>query len=138
MGNWTRVKITGSMAPEHVAALSNHLAADFMDKRWGCLHNGGICGLPNWAAVTIDALGNLGERDYGPQSIAEELEKMAGIAPSLSAKVHVGSDYEKPECVATVTLADGKATIGPAEIAMIPDLNEGHMMAGLLRQLGRR
>lgn len=133
MGNWTRVKIVGSCASEHVAALMEYLSADFMDDRWGCLHNGGLAGLPNWSGEMIEAVGNLGERDFTALDIRDELEKIAKIAPSLVMQVHVGADYERENCVHTIHLLDGKAKIVNPGITTIPEISKEHIEQAFMR-----
>jgi hypothetical protein len=54
MGNWRTVTIVGECAEAETGALRNYLKAGYGDDRWGCLHGGGICGLPNWAGHLIN------------------------------------------------------------------------------------
>lgn len=136
MGNWTTVNIKGTIAPEDVIAVRKHFNKDFMDDAWGCLHSGGICGLPNLGTEVIDAAGNLGERDYGADSVAEECNKVLAFAPSFDVTVHVGGDYESLECVATVKKIDGKYQVVPPQTKTIVPMTEEAMQANLLRELG--
>ena len=64
MGDWKAVQIEGTCGTEDVNALRRYLGVGFEDERWGPLHNGGMAGLPNWAAEKISACGNLGERGF--------------------------------------------------------------------------
>jgi hypothetical protein len=86
----------------------------------------------------INFTGNLGERGYGPESVAEELERIAAVCPSLKVKVHCGGDYETLDCVATVSLESGKAKVGDPEVQTIGPIPDGQMMQGFLAQPGRR
>lgn len=138
MGNWRRVQIIGSCALEDVNALAKALDPGKNYENFHCLVNGGIAGLPLWASENIDAIGNLAERDYSANDVAEQLESLAKAAPSLAVKVHCGGDYEVPNCVATVTLCSGKATVGDAEIEMIPECPQGQMESNFLLQLLRQ
>lgn len=141
MGNWMTVWITGTCSPTEVAALRQELILDYKSeepKELHCLdYTGGLAGLPNWAAETITAVGNLAERGFVPESIVYELERLALTAPSLAVRVHCGGDYESPECVATVVLENGKATIKKPEIATIPGIPETQMAGEFLKALGR-
>lgn len=92
-----------------------------------CLMNGGICGLPNWAAEQIDVVGNLAERNYGPDAVAAALTTLKTVAPSLRVKVHCGGDYEDPDCVATVTLAD-TASVGPPEVTYVGAISHRQLL----------
>jgi len=137
MGNWTRVRIEGYCIESEVPSLRRHLEAIFMDPSWGPLHNGGLAGLPNWGLAVIDVVGNLGERGFDSEDVADALRTIGVIAPSLFVRVHMGGDYESAECVATVELCDGKTTIGEPKIKEIPDITEEQMEAALFRQLSR-
>lgn len=128
MGIWNRAMIVGTCGEKDVGALSRALVYDRRTMAgFHCLCNGGICGLPNWAAENINAVGNLAERGYDANSVAETLEDLAKAAPSLSVKVHVGKDGEADECEATVTLSDGKAAVGPPEIATLDKISDAQM-----------
>lgn len=135
MGNWTTVNIKGTITPEHVQAVRKHFAKDFMDDGWGCLHNGGICGLPNLGTEVIDATGNLGERDYDAESVAEECNKVLAFAPSFDVIVHVGGDYESLDVVATVKKVDGKYQVISPEAKKIEPMNAEAMQANFLKQM---
>lgn len=135
MGNWHRVKIEGTCGASDVNALRQHLFASFDDARWGCLHNGGICGLPNWAAENIDAVGNLGERDFTPDSVAEELFKIAQVAPSLAVTVHFGADNEGDACVKSIVLKGGAVTVEDPKIAEVPVLDGEAMRNNLMNMM---
>jgi hypothetical protein len=102
-----------------------------------CLCNGGMAGLPMWAMENISVVGNLAERGYGEESVAETLEDIAKTVPDLAVKVHLGGDYETSECVATIALENGKASVGPPEREKIPDTPEAQMTGHLVNQLNR-
>lgn len=139
MGNWRRVNVVGTCEKSEVSKLRELLGVSWADERWDCLCNGGIAGLPNWGDESFDAVGNLGERGYGPQDVASHLVKLAEACPSLRAKVHCGGDNEDSSCIATVDLYDGKVTIEPAEISGIREIPTDQMHGNLLLQLiGRR
>lgn len=142
MGNWIRVNVVGTCDEDDVPALAEKLKFDVNDDttmdNFGPLVCGGICGLPPWAAVTFNVIGNLAERDYDAHGVAKHLEQLADAAPSLRCKVHVGSDYEADECIATVTLEGGKATVGRNEIETIAEINQSQAMGNLMAQLMRK
>lgn len=135
MGNWRRVQIIGTCDWREVPKLRQAIMMPRDYLRLHCLMNGGLAGLPLWAGQDINAIGNLAERDYTPQDVADTLVELVRIAPSLTVKVHCGADYEASQCIATVTLADGAATVGEAEIEEIPDIPEGQMKVSFLAQL---
>lgn len=137
MGNWRRVQIIGSCALGDVSALIKALDPGKDYENFHCLVNGGIAGLPQWASENIDAIGNLAERGYSVDDVAEQLEALAKVAPSLAVKVHCGGDYEVPDCVATVILDKGNAAVGDAEIEMIPETPKGQIESNFLQQLLR-
>lgn len=137
MGNWIRVKIEGNCDAADVVALRKALTLEKDFSNFHCLTNGGICGLPNWAAESIDAVGNLFERDYDEEDVADTLEELAEIAPSLNVRVHMGEDNEGNKCVATVGIRGGKSYIVEPEIEEIPEIDQEQMLENLKWQLGR-
>lgn len=137
MGNWRRVNVVGTCDESEVPRLRGLIGVPFGDGRWDCMCGGGICGLPNWGDRTFDAVGNLAERDYGPDSVKNHLEALAKECPSLTVKVHCGSDWEESPCIATVTLADGKSTVGTPEIKNVRDTPADQMQGHMLQQLVR-
>lgn len=137
MGIWKRASIVGTCAAAEVPALRKALVYDRNTLAgFHCLCNGGIAGLPNWAAESINATGNLAESGYDADSVAETLEDLAKVAPSLTVKVHVGKDGEVDECEATVTLAGGKATVSEPEVAKLDQISEHQMRRNMIAQLG--
>lgn len=101
-----------------------------------CLLGGvGLLGLPVWAATQIDAVGNLAERDYGPEDVAKALETIAKTVPSLRVAVHCGGDYEDTACIATVVLNDGKATVEAPQVADVGEVSQAQIEQSLFNQL---
>lgn len=139
MGNWRTVHVTGQCATAHVPALRRFLGADYADDNWGCLHNGGICGLQNWADESIDAVGNLAERDFTVEDVAEEVRKIIrDVAPSLRVRIDCGGDWETLSCVATVlTDEDGTVRVSDPMVAAIPEISKTQIQRGLLDALRR-
>lgn len=138
MGNWKRVKVEGTCEPSDVGALRNALTMAKDYSNFHCLIcSGGICGLPNWAAEKIEAVGNLAERDYDEESVSETLEELAKVAPSLAVRVHIGEDNEGSKCVATVGIRGGKSYIVEPEIAEIPELDEEQMKRNMMQAMCR-
>lgn len=138
MGNWRRVQIVGTCGSQDVAALKAAITVDRDYTNFYCLsHTSGICGLPMWASTEINAVGNLAERGYDAESIAEALEEIAQKVPSLAVKVHVGNDYEADDCIATVQLVNGETTVLDPEVQTIPELSKSQMNTNLMSQLMR-
>ena len=135
MGNWRRVQIVGHCSRNDIIALSKALDPGKDFENYHCLVNGGLCGLPMWATESINAVGNLAERNYTPKDVAEQLKELALIAPSLSVKIHCGDNYESETCVSTVKLDDGKVEIMPPEIEKIPEIPEAQIAANFIEQL---
>ena len=121
MGNWCTVSLRGTLAAEHVDAVREFVTAKDDWSNFHCLTGSlaGLCGLGMWPAEEIHADGNLAERNYNADDVAEVLREIVKIAPSLDLKVHVGGEYESEECVATVTAKDGDVTVGPPEVAQV-------------------
>ena len=122
MGNWRTVRVVGTCADiTDQGRLRAALAVDYMDDSWDCLCSGGLCGLPNFGKAEFDVTGNLAERDYEPESVAEHLLKLAKVAPSLECVIHCGGDYEETNCIATVVCVGGETKVTPP---MVEDIGE--------------
>jgi hypothetical protein len=130
MGNWRTVTITGTIGAEDAAAAQEFVELGDDPKTWDRFHclcwpGPTLCGLGRWIPAgggNIAAVGNLAERDYDVDDVAETLRRMLTVAPSLDVKVHCGGDWEADACTATVTARAGQVTVGPAEI---PTVGEG-------------
>jgi hypothetical protein len=120
MGNWRTVSLRGTLAPEHLAAATEFITprTDYGD--WHCLSaSDGLCGLGHWIAERISCDGNLAERDYSVQDVADTLGALVDVAPSLELKVHCGGDYESETTVATITVHEGVVSIGEPEVLTV-------------------
>lgn len=131
MGNWRTVHLQGSVERADWYGLRARLAVDYESPYWGCLHSGGLFGIQNWAEtntkdvgsrVEFSSYGNLGERDFSPEDVAEAVrELMAQVAPSLIVRIDCGGDYESITCVATViTSEDGEVMVMPPMVEQLP------------------
>jgi len=128
MGNWTTVRIIGKVASEEVDALRKACDPGEDYKNFHCLAiMGGLMGLGNWVDEMIDVGGNLAERDYDVESVAETLKELVKIAPSMDLKVHCGGEYEDSKCTATVTVRKGKVEIGEPEIDFVKGASKDEM-----------
>jgi hypothetical protein len=118
------VNIVGSIAAADLPAAKTFVNTGDDDNRFHPLCNYGfsIWGLGDWTAETVQACGNLSERDYTVEDVAQTLRQMAAVVPSLQAKVHCGGDYESEDCVATITVTDGVVSVGPAEVGRLEGL----------------
>ena len=138
MGNWTTVKIEGACDAKDLPALRKAVNTGDDWDAFHCLCNtGGICGIGDWTGTKIDAVGNLAERDYGKDDVAEQLRELVKVAPSLAVVVHVGGDYESKECVATVICESGKVSIEHPRITEIPEISQAQMQNALLAAIFR-
>jgi hypothetical protein len=135
MGNWKTVRIVGTMSAEDAQKVRKYLSCGFDSNDWGCLHNGGMAGLPNWGKEKVNCIGNLGERGYDEDSILKELEKISEFAPSLSISIHMGDDYERTNCVKSIVLQNGKGQILDPLIEDIGSIPQDQVEANLLAQL---
>jgi hypothetical protein len=149
MGNWRTVNITGTMTEEDAGVLGAWLGYTIASPVSGtsCFDHFGplsfsrekpsLCGLNNWVAPVVFACGNLAERDYTPEDVAEELRRLLAVAPSMRLKVHCGGDHESDTCVATVTVADGQVVTGPPEVERVAAVSEDQAVGNLLRAIAR-
>ena len=144
MGNWRTVRIVGTCPPDQVEALREacryypyeemkrrEKQGMAFDEAMGATHclaiSDGFGGLRDWPAEVMDVGGNLFERNFVVEDVAETLEKLSESAPGLSVKVHCGNDWESEICIATVKLNNGKATVGPPEVKSVQGIAEDEL-----------
>jgi hypothetical protein len=124
MGDWMTVTIVGRIHPAEAAAAREFVNTGEDLDRFHCLCNYGpsLCGLGDWVPEQggeIRAVGNCSERNYSSWDVAEVLERMVAVAPSLELKVHCGGPNESPTCTATITVYRRMVTIGPPEVEIV-------------------
>lgn len=147
MGNWRLVNVTGTMSARDVAALREYLGYSFSVRddpawdRFGPLSfdrdKPSPCGLNAWPAERVNACGNLAERDYSAEDVAEELRKLVHVAPSMLLKVHCGGDWESTECVATISAGEGLVAVGKPEVATLQSPSDAQMLGNFYQNLLR-
>lgn len=121
MGNWRTVNIIGKMSPEDAKKAINFLSS--CEAGYGspceclCISKS-MCGLNKWINEdgTIDACGNLSERDFENEDIETALKFIANKYPSTELILHSGSDWESLICSATFHVRDGVVTMVEPEI----------------------
>lgn len=122
MGNWRTVRIVGSCDETDIDALLKATAWS-NDSTLGELHclsrTSGLFGLGNWVSTNIWAQGNLAERDYDVKNVADQLQKLASVAPSLELTIHCGGDYESRQVVNTIELHDGQVFVNPPALMFL-------------------
>jgi hypothetical protein len=145
MGNWRTVNITGAIDERHVEPLRERLTYSF-DRPDGFDNFGplsfnperpGLAGLNGWVQPTVSACGNLAERDFSVEDVAEELRKVLPVSPSMLLKVHCGGDWESDECVATISVGEGLVVVGKPEVEKITGPSEAQMMGNFMANLLR-
>lgn len=145
MGNWRTVHIIGSCDPAEIGALEERLCVDYMGddgfENWGPLSwspSGSLCGVNSWVAPTMNTVGNLAERDYVPEDVADELRRLVEVAPSLTLLVHCGDDWESTECVATIVVAGGNVTVEDPQVNHLREVTQDESMARVAALFGGR
>jgi hypothetical protein len=138
--------MTGTMTAEHAAALRDWLgysyepgdeAMDHFGPLSFSLDSPGLAGLGDWPAETVSRCGNLAERDYSVEDVAEELRKLVHLAPSMLLRVHCGGEYESDECVATISVGEGLVAAGKPERETVEGPSEAQMLGNFARNLAR-
>lgn len=142
MGNWRRAHLVGTCDRGEAGKLRRVIrmdlsVPDFDQPFYPLSATGGVCGLPMWPDEEIDAVGNLAERDYDAEDVADCLRKLLTVAPSLELEVHLGGEYEADECVATVVCRDGEVSVEEPRVDEVPEVPVGQMQENLLRSLLR-
>ena len=143
MGNWRTVNITGTISDNDVPALRERLGysyeRNFTEQHFGPLSfstdRPSLAGLNNWVAPTVFACGNLAERDYSVEDVADELRDLVTIAPSMLLKVHCGGDWESEECIATISVGEGIVAVGKAEVAKVAPVSDAQAAGNLMINL---
>jgi hypothetical protein len=146
MGNWRTVNITGKVATADIDVLRKRLVEswdnynDESDDETTCLSfdpkHPSLCGLNDWVRPTISANGNLAERDYSVEDVAETLRELVTIAPSLRLTVHCGDERESETCIATITMPNGVVTIEPPKVSTVTGVSDSTMRERLMWYLG--
>jgi hypothetical protein len=143
VGNWRTVNIVGQVAEVEVAALRAVLVynSDNWDN-FGPLafdvERPSLAGLGDWVRPQIFACGNLAERDYSVEDVAEAIRRLLTVAPSLDVQVHCGGDWESAECVATVTASGGQVRVCPPQVTSVAPVGDDVAAGRLLRAMTRR
>lgn len=140
MGNWRTVVVIGTVDKSEVEALQQRVT--YTDADWNNFgplsynpQRPSLFGLCYWVGPTIVAAGNLAERDYSVERVADELTKFLAIAPSLNLKVHCGGDWESEQCIATITVEDGVVEIGKPEVTSVHGVSEGESIGRFAQYL---
>lgn len=139
MGNWMTVNIEGTCPASELPELKKIVSSTGNNyENFHCLVNsGGMAGVGDWAAEKIEASGNLAERGYSVEDVQEQLNVIGEKCPNADIKVHCGGDYESLECVNTVHLKNGIATILPPEKDNLEPLNEGKIRENFAKAIRR-
>lgn len=147
MGDWMTITMAGAVAADQVEPLRARLRYWYAEpgqpeydwSRFTPLSYNetrpGLCGIGEWPAETVQARGNLAERDYSVQDVADCLTELVQLAPSMTLKVHCGGPYESTTCTATITVAAGQVTLGPPEVAEVQPATEAEREMRLMINL---
>lgn len=138
------VNVVGTMTERDAARLRDYLGYSYGPgdpalARFGPLsfnrYQPSLCGIGAWPAPVIDAVGNLAERDYDPEDVADHLRELVTIAGSMLLQVHCGGDYESLVCVATVSVVEGVVAVGKPQVEQLKPISESQMEANIIRAL---
>ena len=153
MGNWRTVNISGHIGADEIDAARELLTRAANYDSWMyddgeneeicslfCLAFGeGLCGLRDWIRPngTINAVGNLHERDFDNDDIEKALSILAKRFPTLELTLHSGDDWESLHCTATFHVKDGECKRCPPEIEELSEISSESIMENLWATLGR-
>jgi hypothetical protein len=145
VGNWRTVNMTGTMTGEDAALLRAYLGYSFRErndpamKRFGplsfCREQPSICGLNAWPAPEVARSGNLAERDYGVDDVAEHLRELVAVAGSMMLTVHCGGERESLDCVATIRVGEGLVAAGKPEVERLAEIGDEQMLRNFMTSL---
>ena len=135
MGNWRTVNITGQMNSDEALAMIGELSSEnAWDSPAACFKmSRSLAGLNQWVKEdgTINAIGNLAERDFDNDDIEQGLNYLAGLYPSLHLTLHSGSDWESLVCSATFHVKDGSVERSTPEVDTLQEISPDLMTARL-------
>jgi hypothetical protein len=147
MGNWRTVNVVGTMSQGDADGLRRVLERgdDPFYRYWGkpfaclsfCSARPGLAGLGDWPAAEVSRCGNLAERDYSVEDVAEALRDLVRLAPSMLLLVHCGGDWESDVCVATIHVGEGLVAIGTPMVEKVIGPSESQMLGNLATNLLR-
>lgn len=144
MGNWRTINITGTMSGSDAAALRELLGRNGHDwPGWGedyaCLsfstHYPSLCGINDWPGPTMNVTGNLAERGYTVDDVADALRACVNVAGTMLLKAHCGGDYESETCAATISVGEGLVAVGKPERDKVSPPSEVQILGNLARAL---
>jgi len=145
MGNWRTVNLSGTMSARDASALRDWLGYSYRVRDDPAMHRFGplsfsrdqpsICGLNDWPAPVMNRAGNLAERDYDVDDVAECLRSLVEVAPSMLLVVHCGGDWESLDCVATIRVGEGLVAVGKPEVERIAEMGDAQATVNMLRAL---
>lgn len=148
MGNWRTVNIQGTLSADDAARLREVLDRSLPRREgviwrseYACLSfsstHPGLAGLGDWPAEQMNRFGNLAERDYSVEDVAEALKALVQVAPTMLLKVHCGGDWESGTCVATVSVGEGLVVVGKPEQETVEGAPDDQMRTHFLTNLMR-
>ncbi len=142
MGNWRTVTMHGTVDRDQVDQLRAACTYDVYGEDWGDFGplsfdpaTPGLASLGDWVRPTIAAGGNLAERDYSVQDVAEHLGRLVAVAPSLNLVVHCGGENESSECVATIRVAAGEVKVVQPQVAEVSGVTDEQVSGRLFGYL---
>ncbi len=134
MGNWRTINIVGSIPTDELEAARKTCFYDYMNfdnvpkgfqEHALCYGSSiGLCGIGRWPDDQMNVTGNCFERDYDVEMVADALRIVVKAAPGARIKIHCGDDYEKLNCVATITYDGGEVVVGDPEIETLREIGE--------------
>ncbi len=157
MSNWRTVNITGTMTRRDAEALRDHLGYSLMispvissqvDEPAQLAHDSAldhfgplffnrdqpsICGVNAWPAEEMDVAGNLAERGYTVEDVAEHLRELVAVAGSMMLVVHCGGEHESLKCVATIRVGEGVVAVMKPEKEKLLAITDEQMTLSMLR-----
>lgn len=141
MGDWMTVTIEGRIDAADVPAARAVIETGEDWDKFHCLtYIPSLGGLGRWipdGGGDIWGVGNLSERNYDADDVAEVLRQLVEAAPSLDLKVHCGGPYESKQCVATVTAHKGVVEIVDPQVETVGYGTEEQTRQRIAEMMGR-
>lgn len=141
MGDWRTVNIKGKISKDEVNAAREFLKSDYYreDSVYYLQFSEGLCSVGEWVKEdgTIDAIGNVYERDCNNEDLLRELTVLAEKFPTLDIILHSGSNWESLTCSASFVVKDGKCEQKEPMIPELHEISSAQIYTNLAKAFGR-
>jgi hypothetical protein len=147
MGMWRTIQVEGKITGRsNIDTIIDYLTVDKRtydskayeeDEIFYLQFGNGVYGINQWikSDSSIDAVGNVYERDCTIDDLFNELSKLAKKFPTLDMYLHAGDDYESRTCVCSFIIKDGEVSKVEPLINELNEISDEQAMKNFISQL---